>query len=478
MLNGGRGSVAITRTYVTMDIQLRLFGYGSSFSYDYRLDAIQPQSVAMINLELPNGLRIPFSRIQDGTLINQTVPAMAGAVMTTNADGSAILRERTGAWSKFQPGYQGSVLVAKGDTNGNVTTIVRDSSTFLTPITEIDDPVGRKLIFTYIGNGQITSITDPAGRKVSYTYDAHGYLQTFTNVLGGVTSYAYEFTGFGVSATPLERLTSITDPNGVVIASLTYDANGRIIQQVTASGGVNKYVYTLVNSLVPTSPVQQTQVTDPNGNRTTYRFNASGFLLSVTDAIGQTRTFDRQSGTNLLLGLHGAGTCQSCGLTVAGDATFTYDANGNLITQTDGLGNTVKMTYDPVFNAVTSLTDPLGNSSTFAYDGKGNVASITDARNHTVSFTHDSHGLLTTIQNAAGQKVAFGWDPQGNQNKATNPAGQTTTYLYDAISRMTGTIDPWVTRHPWPITGWTNWFLPPMKTETRPPLLSTPMASP
>ena len=220
-----------------------------------------------------------------------------------------------------------------------MTTIVRPpGEPYL--ISEIDDPVGRKLLFTYSGY-TISQVTDPIGRTVSYTYNGAGYLATFTDVLGGVTSYQYNAQG---------NVTSVTDPHGAITTN-TYDSNGRVVSQALPNAGTMTYAYTLVNALVPTSPVSQTVVTDPLANATTYRFNTNGFVVSVADSAGQVRTFNRQLGTNQILSLYGIrGTCRDCGNTQAGDMVYTYDAIGNLLSQTDALGDTTTYTYDPVFS--------------------------------------------------------------------------------------------------------------------------------
>ena len=135
------------------------------------------------------------------------------------------------------------------------------------------------------------------------------------------------------------------------------------------------FAYTLVNSLVPSSPVTQTVVTDRLGNVTTYRFNTNGFVVGVTDASGQVRTITRQSGTNLVLTMQGTGACTECGDSKVGNVTFTYDPNGNLLTQTDALGNTTTYTYDSVYNHVTSEADALGNQRAQAVKGVSSTIS-------------------------------------------------------------------------------------------------------
>ena len=148
--NGNRGGVSLTRTFRTLAAQGNIpgpFGYGSYHNFAYALDTLTPQSAAVINLVMPTGTRIPFSRQGDGTLINATVPMVMGWVMTTASDGTTTLTQKTGIYYQFVPGIPptGSVLVAIGDTNGNVTKIVRPAGTPY-QISEVDDPAGRRLL--------------------------------------------------------------------------------------------------------------------------------------------------------------------------------------------------------------------------------------------------------------------------------------------------------------------------------------------
>ena len=432
---GNRGAIALTRTYRTLAVQGTFpgpFGWGSFNNFEYRLDTLTPQSASVINLILPSGTRIPFNLQANGTLINTTVPMVAGWVMTTASNGTTTLTEKNGAYFQFVPGIPptGSVLVSTGDPNGNVTSIVRPPGVPY-QISEIDDAVGRKLLFQYSGYN-ISQITDPIGRTVSYTYNSAGYLATFTDVLGGVTSYQYNSQG---------NVTQMTDPHGAVTTS-AYDSNGRVSSQVLPNGGTVTYAYTLTNALVPTSPVTQTVVTDPLGNATSYRFNTNGFVVGVTDATGQTRTLTRQSGTNRILSISGNGTCAVCGTTAAGTVTYTYDAAGNILSQTDSLANTWAFTYDPVFNNITSYTDPAGNVFHRIYDAHGNLIKFTDARGNSSKFTVNGTGLVTSAQDAAGNTTNFTYDSLGNLVAVVNPVGQKTQLSYDGVSRLVAEMDP------------------------------------
>jgi RHS repeat-associated protein len=427
-IKGGRGSISIERTYRSLSAAAGQFGIGTSHNYDYRLDTTLPQNSATLNLIMPDGNRFSFVRQANGTLINSTVPSMRGAVITTAPDGTAALRWKDGVVFRFVPGtfLLGSVLQSIVDPNGNTVSLTRNSSQ-PAQITEVIDPVGRKLTLTYDPANRITNIVDPIGRTVRYTYNTQGTLQTVTDPEGGVTRYDYD---------TQNRLTRVTDARGVVIAQNSYDANGRVIEQVGADGGRLRFAYTLVNPLAPTSPVLQTVVSDPLGNQTTYRFNPTGFLVSVTDALGQTKLLNREPGTNLLLSVGGIGSCKVCGISETGSNIFTYDSAGNLITRSDALGNTTTYTYEPIFNKLQVITDPMGNTIRYEYDERGNLKKVTNENGKNATFEYDGVGLLLKATDPLGHSTTFTYDVLGNITVVRDPLGHTVSRRFDAISRI------------------------------------------
>ena len=457
-ISGALGKAAVVRTYRPASGTPGPFGIGTNHNFGYELDVspVLRGTGAFVNLVMPDGNQFSFSEQGSGTFVNSSITMFIGAVITSPGAGIYNLRWKDGTILNFQTSNQGALLAFLNsitDPNGNTTTLVRNPSQPV-QITQIIDPAGRALNFSYDSFNRIISITDPIGRTVQYGYNTQGTLATETDPAGNVSSYAYN---------SQNQMTSVTDGRGVVFLQNTYDANGRVTQQVAGDGGITTFAYTLLNPLISTSPVQSTTVTDPLGNQTTYRFNPQGYVVAVTDPLGQVRNFTRDPGTNLLLALQGAGQCDSCGDPSVGDLSFSYDAAGNLLTETDAAGHSVQFTYDPTFSRLISYTDEAGNVSRFGYDSRGNRTSFTDARGNTTSFTVDAKGLTTQITDPAGHRTQIGYDSSGNiisvQDAAgnvrraafdavsrrilqTDASGNSTSFAYDKLNRVVGITDP------------------------------------
>src|SRR6266516_3290367 len=113
-----------------------------------------------------------------------------------------------------------------------------------------------------------------------------------------------------------------------------------------------------------------------------------------------------------------------------------YDGDGNLFTQTDGLGNSTSYTYDPL-NRVISVTDPLGRTTNYGYDRTGNRTSLTDAAGQVTTYKYDKVNQLVSITYSDGKtpSVSFTYDANGQRTNMTDGTGKT-TYTYDSLNRL------------------------------------------
>lgn len=437
-VNGPRGPISITRTYRNASGNPGPFGIGTNHAYGYQLGLapLRQQGQGIITMTMPDGSQFTFNQQPDGTFTNSVVPVLRGAVMTLQSETVLTLRWKDGTVFGFQTPPSGALtafLSSITDANGNIISLTLNPSV-AGQLTQVTDAVGRSLTLTYDSFNRVTSVVDPIGRTVQYTYNSQGTLATVTDPAGGITSYSYDSNN---------NLTTITDARGVTVAQNVYDANGRVTQQMRPDGGVLGASYTLLDPANPqTSPVLTATVTDPQANQSTHRFSPTGLLTDVTDPAGQTRTIGRDAQhNNIVNSIDGTGSCTVCPSARAGTQTFSLDQNGNVLSQTDALGNTTVFTYDPNFNKVTSIKDPLGNITRFTYDSSGNLLSRTDANNHTTSLAYNSFGQVTQATDALGQTTNFSYDAFGNLVTVTDPLGNTTTTTYDAVSRPVQTTD-------------------------------------
>jgi RHS repeat-associated protein len=462
--SSARGSIAFTRTYREMatttgpaDIGTNgPFGLGTNHNYDFFLDTSFVSNIAnqssVVGVLMPDGNEFYFTGQVGQTFITSSTPSVAGATISNVQCGSyngygipcsGTLRWRDGTIYQFQPLLEGQpwvgFLMSITDPQGNVTTIVHDQGV-PSEVDQIVDPLGRALNFRYDGTNRITSITDPIGRSVSYTYNSIGKLATVTDPKGGVTTYTYN---------AQNQLATVMDPNGDTFQNV-YDPNGRVIQQTAPDLGVTQYAYTLLNPTVATSPVVTSVVTDPRMNSTTYTFNPAGYLQSIVDAMGNQIVYNVNPATNQKTSVTDA---------LQRTAQYTYDGNGNLTSTTlleaeptgetiggSGLGDvvgptTTSYTYDPTFNKVTSMTDPLGKVTTYTYDGHANLLTLKDPMSRQISYGYDSYGEKTSVTDPSGDTTHYNYS-NGFLSTSTDPMGRTTTYVNDGVGRTISITTP------------------------------------
>lgn len=124
--------------------------------------------------------------------------------------------------------------------------------------------------------------------------------------------------------------------------------------------------------------------------------------------------------------------------------TYEYSSN-NLTKMTLPSGASQTYTYDNYHN-VLSATSPEGVVSNFTYDSYGNNTKVTvggGAKKITSSATYTSNGdQLATVTDALGQTTSYGYDTQTGTLNWTQAPGETTAtrtnYSHDSRYRTTG----------------------------------------
>ncbi|MGE0331374.1 MAG: RHS repeat-associated core domain-containing protein [Ramlibacter sp.] len=372
--------------------------------------------------------------------------AKGNLIKTTQALGTA--EERVTEYELDATGRP-TRITRKGRTEPNGTTtqdavwqIAYDSAG---QISQTTDPEGQVRAYVYNRLGALVRYTDPRGHSTSYETDAAGNLTKVTNALGQVRTYAYDAAG---------NLTTATDARGKATLA-QYDAMNRRARITNAVGGQYQLQYDAQGQ-----PVKET---DEDGRTTTARYDTYLRLIEQGDALGHTITHGYQiaDGGAGVLGSLGEptdtqyptfrkqvrydsrerATSQSLIHTnAAGSETLTsgqtWNARGQLKTETDAYGKTRSYSYDALGQLI-ETTDALGHKTQARYDARGNLITLTDAKGNSHTFSYDRNNRLTRETLPMGQTTTYAWDAAGNLAEKTDPKGVKTTYTYDAANRLT-----------------------------------------
>lgn len=239
-------------------------------------------------------------------------------------------------------------------------------------LTQVENSLGRSLALTNIA-GRVTQVAD-GGRNVKYVYDANGNLTTFTDATAKNTTFQYDLPG---------RISKLFYPSNPTEAFATnvYDSLGRVQTQTNANGKLYNYYF---------AGSRSEEVGPDNTSKVSY-LNALGKVTKAINPLGRvtTNTYDGQSRR------------VSTVLPEGNSVTYGYDDvpcalqkrcthNVKTVNQIPKAGSgldtlTTSINYESAFNKVASVTDPLGNVTSYTYTFEGNPL--------TVTYPADDHGV-------------------------------------------------------------------------------------
>ena len=220
------------------------------------------------------------------------------------------------------------------------------------------------------------------GDHVQYEHDELGRIIKQTYEDGDTVTYKYNNDG---------DLASVTDSATGITTTYYYDLTGRLMKYVE-SGSRSRtvtYTYDSKNNL--------TSVYDSNRGTTSYAYDEDNRIISVTesdsiktyayDAFGRLQTsYISHDGDSVLTQSYGYKTLsatttstqlssyQVTGYSYNVNLSYTYDANGNITSVSDGT-YTVSYAYDSQNQLIRENNQKLNKTWTWAYDGAGNILS-------------------------------------------------------------------------------------------------------
>jgi YD repeat-containing protein len=281
------------------------------------------------------------------------------------------------------------------------------------------------IVFERDGEGRITQVTDPLGKSVVYTYDTNGDLQSVTDRETNTTRFSY-------LEEPAHHLETIDDPLGRTPIRNEYDPSGRLIAHVDAFNNRIEYQHDLLG--------RQEIVRDRTGAQRVLEYDERGNVLRETDPLGKVtvRTFDARNNRLTETEPYDPANPPDPIPTTS----YSHDTSDNLLSTTDPLGHTTGYTYNSTRQVLTT-TDARNHTTTNVYDPKGNLLTTTDALDNVTSYTYDDRGNVrtqTVTVNGTPQVTGYAHDSYGRLQTETDPTGHVTSYTYDPSgNRLTQT---------------------------------------
>ena len=408
----------------------------------------------------------------------------------TGATSYYTLQEADGTTEVFNNNASNSAtLNFVEDRNNNKITACYNANNQLLALT---DSSGATLTIGY-RQGEISTITDSSGRVTSYGYD--GLLLTSVQTPFGSEAYSYTQNPL---PTQQNSLATITYPDGSQVA-FNYDVFGRLISQVGsglnltfsygAGGQVEAFDATgdkfttdfnpfgeasvLVDPLGNTTAVtydsngNPVAITYPDGTTTTASVNSNGNLSQITDPLGNAIgvTYDPhftnepgsvvsyqgqiatpQSSTGATQfgyyppGNPNQGDLKSITSDGADMQSYTYNAQGQVLTYTNGNGQVVTNAYFPN-GLLQSQSYPDGSHNDYAYDSYGNLKTASNSVTGLISLTYNTASELTKVSYPDGHILAYTYNSNRQRTQMVDDTGFTVNYNYDSQGRLISLTD-------------------------------------
>ena len=375
----------------------------------------------------PNGSETVEQFNQDGLVSNITVAAGTPLAATTNyeydpADELIAVTNAEEQTTELSYGPNGD-KIGETDAEGNETTWTYNGAHQVTGETW---PSGEETTINRDAHGNPETVSRPAPegktQTESFEYGSHGELESMTDPMGSTRTYGYD--GHG-------DLESETDPEGDE-RTWAYDEDSRVISTISPRGnveGAEAAEFTTSIELDPRGlPVK---TTDPLGGTTEYAYDGDRNLESLIDQNGNETKFTYDADGERTKVERPSGAVKET----------RYDDAGQVTRQTNG--NEGETTYvRNLLEQPVEIIDPLERETVQTFDAAGNLETETDPEGRTTTFGYDKANRLKEVSYSAepGQDVTYGYNEDGELTSMADGTGAS-TYEYDQLGRLVHSED-------------------------------------
>jgi RHS repeat-associated protein len=333
----------------------------------------------------------------------------------------------------------GRIITAVYDADGEVTETVDPLGHITTTLYDADgevtgtiDALGNRTTTLYDADGEVTETIDPLGHITTKLYDADGEVTETIDPLGRITTTVYDADG---------EVTETLDPLGRITTTL-YDADGEVIETIDPMGNMTTTLYDadgeVTESIDPMGDTTTTlydadgevaEVIDPRGYGTTTIYDADGEVTEIIDPDNNATTTLYDADGEVTETINSLGNMTTTLYDADGEVTETIDADGRITTSLyDADGRLVGQTWYDSHGNVTNLL-------TYTYDADGNMLTAQDFAG-TDTMTYDALNRIITFEDPFGLTLTYTYDADGNRTLTQDSLGGVTSYVYDADNEL------------------------------------------
>jgi RHS repeat-associated protein len=297
-------------------------------------------------------------------------------------------------------------------------------------LTALTAPTGQTVFSYHPTTGNVSNITSPGGVGLSYTYDGSLLTgATWTGPVAGSVTRTYD-TDFRIATESLTGENPITfqyDPDSLLTQAgsltLTRHPQHGLLTGTTLGNVTDSLTYTTFGELA------------------TYQASVSGSPLlstaSTRDALGRiTQTVETIGGVTTTTGYAYDQAGRVVNVTQDGTlaAHYEYDPNGNRLSVTRPVSGTVAGTYD-VQDRLTSY-----GAVTYTYTANGDLLTATSG-SETTAYSYDVFGNLVSVGLPNGNQIEYLIDGQHRRIGKRVNGVLTQGFLYSTQLRPAAELD-------------------------------------
>ncbi|MDE7368038.1 MAG: PKD domain-containing protein, partial [Lachnospiraceae bacterium] len=270
--------------------------------------------------------------------------------------------------------------------------------------------------------------------ETTYSFSAEGNLTGFTNIQG--RSISLERTGEQVTITDRVSGRSFTlhlNKKGLVeavtdsagrAAHFYYDEENRLTVYENALGERTYYTYDDKNRI-------RTGAYENGVAYVTNTYDEEGRVLTQDDGLADTPlTFFEYTENE-----ENGHTTTRVTNRLGGSYSTEYDSVGNICRETNEAGQTLIHTYDEKGNEITAK-DANGNMKVYGYDADDNLISVTDAYGTVTTMSYNRDGQMVSSANSNGEHITVSYNDKRQVTGTTDQNGNRITYTYNEIGQV------------------------------------------